>query len=1093
MTSHPPHISPSQRTIRVFVSSTFRDMQAERDHLVKFIFPQLRRLCEQRGVVWNEVDLRWGITDEQLSEGQVLPICLTEIQRCRPYFIGLLGERYGWVPEAIAPELLEREPWLAAHLQQSVTELEILHGVLNEPDMAGHALFYFRDPAYLDTLDEIKRRAFVERPWREEIERHGMEEAQRRAAGRKAKLAALKGRIRDSGLPLRENYCDPRQLGEWLLADMVEIIERLFPEGSQPDPWLQEALEHEAFAASRAKVYIGGQQYFARLDAHARQGQKPLVVVGESGAGKSALLANWALQYRAEHPEELVLVHFVGATPGSVGWAGMVRRLMAELQRRFDLPGEIPDEPGDLRIAFPNWLHMAGARGKAVLILDALNQLEDGEGGQELSWLPPGLPETIKLVLSTLEGKALTALQERNWPTLTVQPLSLEERAQLVRDYLAQYAKQLSPERVRRIVSGAQSANPLAMRLLLEELRQFGVHERLDEVIDRYLEAKTIPDLLARILARCEADYEGERRGLVRDALCHLWAARRGLAEAELLDLLGSEGQPLPQRTWSPLYLALEQSFLDRGGLLGFHHDYIRRAVEQRYLTSQQAQAEAHARLAGYFASRDLSARKIVELPWQLSKAGAWSKLASLLQDPSFFTPAWGLSEFDVRSYWARVEENSKIRLVDAYRPFPKATAHNTAYLWNLARLFHESGHPSEALHLWEGLSAVYRQQGDLEMLAGSLAVWGIVLRERGELDGAMALFKESEGILRRIGDPSKVAGSLTAQATILSDRGDLAGAMGLHQECARIFLDRNEPEGLAISYGSQAIILRALGNPEQAMALHAEEERIYRELGHQDGLSISLGNQALIHHDRGNLEVALDLQRKKERICRELGDPYSLAVSLGNQAAILRELGELDQALALHEEEERICRDLRNVQGLATSLYNQAAILQERGDPDRAMAKYREEEDIRRVSGDREALAVSLSLQADILCSQGDLQSAIRKHAEMQQISRELGNLVALAISLDNQASIHLALGDLDHAMAVNREGEQIAKQTGNDGLLAQILINQALIWYARRASSRAILMAEEAYRLAANSGLPGLREMIEAKLQYLRHNARV
>ena len=110
-----------------------------------------------------------------------------------------------------------------------------------------------------------------------------------------------------------------------------------------------------------------------------------------------------------------------------------------------------------------------------------------------------------------------------------------------------------------------------------------------------------------------------------------------------------------------------------------------------------------------------------------------------------------------------------------------------------------------------------------------------------------------------------------------------------------------------------------------------------------------------------------------------------------------------------------------------------------------------------------------------------------------LNQISRELGNLVALAISLDNQASIHLALGDLDHAMAVNREGEQIAKQTGNDGLLAQILINQALIWYARRASSRAILMAEEAYRLAANSGLPGLREMIEAKLQYLRHNARV
>ena len=84
---------PSQnREIRVFISSTFRDMQAERDYLVKFIFPQLRKLCESRGVTWGEVDLRWGVTDEQAAEGKVLPICLEEIKRCRPYFIGLLGD-----------------------------------------------------------------------------------------------------------------------------------------------------------------------------------------------------------------------------------------------------------------------------------------------------------------------------------------------------------------------------------------------------------------------------------------------------------------------------------------------------------------------------------------------------------------------------------------------------------------------------------------------------------------------------------------------------------------------------------------------------------------------------------------------------------------------------------------------------------------------------------------------------------------------------------------------------------------------------------------------------------------------------------------
>ena len=64
-----------QRVIRVFISSTFRDMKEERDYLVKLIFPELRKLCEQRGVVWGEVDLRWGVTDEQKAEGKVLLLC----------------------------------------------------------------------------------------------------------------------------------------------------------------------------------------------------------------------------------------------------------------------------------------------------------------------------------------------------------------------------------------------------------------------------------------------------------------------------------------------------------------------------------------------------------------------------------------------------------------------------------------------------------------------------------------------------------------------------------------------------------------------------------------------------------------------------------------------------------------------------------------------------------------------------------------------------------------------------------------------------------------------------------------------------------
>ena len=188
-------------------------------------------------------------------------MCLAEIEHCRPYFIGLLGERYGWVPEEIPPELLEAQPWLNQHRKQSVTALDILHGVLLNPKMADHAFFYFRDPAYA-----AARAGFTE----EDPVRH-------------ERLAALKDAIRQSGFPVAENFATPQQVGEWVLRDLTAVIETLYPESSIPDPLDRAAAEHEAYAASR-RVYIGRPEYIERLDAQAagdgpppeRTGARPL-------------------------------------------------------------------------------------------------------------------------------------------------------------------------------------------------------------------------------------------------------------------------------------------------------------------------------------------------------------------------------------------------------------------------------------------------------------------------------------------------------------------------------------------------------------------------------------------------------------------------------------------------------------------------------------------------------------------------------------------------------------------------------------------------------------------------------------------------
>lgn len=62
----------ASREVRVFLSSTFADMQAERDYLVKKIFPAVRSEFRRRNVDLTVLDLRWGITEEESKSGKVI-------------------------------------------------------------------------------------------------------------------------------------------------------------------------------------------------------------------------------------------------------------------------------------------------------------------------------------------------------------------------------------------------------------------------------------------------------------------------------------------------------------------------------------------------------------------------------------------------------------------------------------------------------------------------------------------------------------------------------------------------------------------------------------------------------------------------------------------------------------------------------------------------------------------------------------------------------------------------------------------------------------------------------------------------------------
>lgn len=151
-------------------------MHGERDYLTRHVFPEVQELCAPLRIQVTPVDLRWGVTEDESNAA--LEICLAEVNNCAPFFLGLVGERYGWVPETYNTPDMDAYDWLAGvEPGLSVTELEMRLGALNNRDRA-RAAFYFRDPYFADKVPEEYRGDFES-----ESEEY------------KARVAALKGLI----------------------------------------------------------------------------------------------------------------------------------------------------------------------------------------------------------------------------------------------------------------------------------------------------------------------------------------------------------------------------------------------------------------------------------------------------------------------------------------------------------------------------------------------------------------------------------------------------------------------------------------------------------------------------------------------------------------------------------------------------------------------------------------------------------------------------------------------------------------------------------------------------------------------------------
>ncbi|MEZ3523961.1 MAG: DUF4062 domain-containing protein, partial [Muribaculaceae bacterium] len=599
-----------------FISSTFSDMGAERDVLVKSVFPRLAAVAAKRDVTVVPLDLRWGITDDMARSGRVIETCLNEIVHSRPFFLGLVGNRYG---SCLAAEevgrnrgLLERYSWLERDMLdgRSITEIEIQYGVLRNPDEID-AFFYIREGGDPSSCDNPE------------------------------KLSLLKQSIRDNGRYPVDSYASAEELGAKVEAAFLRVLDSHFPDEPQTE-LMRERRSQRAFLRSRLSAYIRNDEAHDALDRFMAGDDRNFVITGPSGMGKSALLANWLEEHRGDTGRRTIY-HFVGNGGLEGDYRSIARRLCDEVRDLYGLPqlsgAQAMDNKKPEEELSSLYAEISG-REPLLVVLDGINQLHDEDNAKLLLWLAvPG--RNVKYIFSTLDDdRTMEVFRSRGYEEYTLQPLSAARRTKLVADYLMLYGKRLTDSQVERIVGAPQSQNTLVLRVLLDELVSFSSHERLDGRIDYYLSADSIDEFFRRVLRRIEDDL-GE--ATVRRLLSLITFSQAGLSETELMALSG-----LDSYRWS-LFLAHFRGYLTvKGGLLTFSHRYMTQACLTKYAADEH---DTRLLIADRFAGQD-TPRTWSELAYQYYMLNDCPRLYRYLLRLDVFDLLYKKDEYQLSRYW---------------------------------------------------------------------------------------------------------------------------------------------------------------------------------------------------------------------------------------------------------------------------------------------------------------------------------------------------------------------------------------------------------------------------------------------------------
>ncbi|KAG9331111.1 hypothetical protein JZ751_020245, partial [Albula glossodonta] len=816
--SLPPAPKQRWRAVRVFISSTFRDMHGERDVLVRSVFPELRRRAAPHCLYLQEVELRWGVTEQEVE--RAVELCLGQVCRSQ-LLLGILGERYGLVPPRPTMPQLPQYTWLSSAPEGlSITEMEIRQFQELHPDSAQKRMFfYFRHP-------HLSRSVPV--AWRADFAAESKEA--------ESKMGDLKGRILGSGVKVTTNYpCEWGGVAEGkpyvkgleqfqaaVLEDLWGALKELYIQ--EVDESRSEVTEQEVYQDAQQRQCHGRAKLIATAMATVQEAQRQgggarglVLVEAGPGEGKTVFMAGLAnaLLDPGRSQKTLgcdVISYFTTASQSAHSVEQLLRCLIQWLRRRLGKGEEtgFPTSYKHLLAEFHSNLKTLSETRKSqslALLIDGAELVQDVRGQLRSDWIPQHLPPGVCLVLSVTSNSALrdTLAKVKGSSVFPLGLLSMPDRKEIVQRELAVYGKKLNDSafnnQLQTLLMKRGAGTPLYLHLACEELRSYAVFEQMKASL------QSLPHSLGLLVQKGLLRLQSQYRGLDW-ALSALTASHRGLRERdlyailsmcselttakavvtwqEMLRLARKPKQRIPMATFSQVILHLQsligQSYCqgpdDR---LSLTNPEVRLAFEQLFLSGEEDKSRAHGLLAAHLwvlsdpQGKDTffhgEADAIARLPSHLMSCGQLAAVGVLLSSFHFL--------------YANARHGLLHHVLETYSLFDSQSSTAMVTVVSPGDLEECRGFLQRHSALLSQWPALFLQQALNELEGGSANSWaqGIVGKRRGDASDSVRVVRwlNKPELIRK--DPSMLLSSFLSKPSCvaMSPGGGLA-AVGTEQ-----------------------------------------------------------------------------------------------------------------------------------------------------------------------------------------------------------------------------------------------------------------------------------------------------------------------